>query len=153
MADLDTYAKREAHARRLARRYGLAPHAVETRTTLASASGAGRAVSVAWIESSDALIDAGLVTREQIGALLEQQADPEIAHTGLQWSDAAGTRWVLSTNGGERGDEYGVWLTAWYPPDAEALPPEADSPAFCSRVEDLVRLATGRPIRFADRKM
>jgi hypothetical protein len=148
--DLDTHAKREAHARVLASHYGLAPHAIEVRAAYPRGGGVGRTLRVLWHESDERLVSAGLVTRAQVAELLELRADPDAAHAGLAWMDGAGTRWVLTSNGGPRGDEFGLWVTASYPDEAEALPPGAETPAFRHAVERLVRAATGRPVRFTD---
>jgi hypothetical protein len=150
MADLDGYREREEYARLLARRYGLAPHGVDVRATLPPTPGVGRTLCVVWIDSPAALVRAGLVARSQVDALLAHHADPAQRRSTLQWVDAAGTRWMLSTNGGCRGDEHGLSLTLRYPDDAEDLPPDAESPSFTRAVERLVRDATGCDVRFGD---
>jgi hypothetical protein len=150
MADLDTYGKREEHARSLARHYGLAPHGVDVRATHPPTPGVGRTLTVVWIDSPEALIRARLVARPQVDTLLANYADPEHRRSALQWVDAAGTHWVLSTNGGKRGDEYGLWLTLSYPDDAEDLPPGAESLQFTREVERMVADATGCDVKFAD---
>lgn len=150
MADLDTLDKRAAHAFALAKHYGLAPHSVEVRATYPREPGAQRTGIVTWIDTSANLVRAKLVSRPQVDALLELLEESPGPHTGVQWIDAAGTRWTLSPNGVTYGDEFGLWLTASYPNEAEELAPEAESIEFTRAVETLVRAATGRPIRFAD---
>ena len=149
MADLDTFGERDAHAQALARHYGLAPVSVDVRAMHPPVPGVGRTVSVVWLDSPGALIRARLVTRPQVEALLANHASAERRRSALQWVDAAGTRWVLSANGGRRGDEFGLWVTASYPDDAEDLPPDAETPGFTRGVEALVRAATGCAVRFA----
>lgn len=150
MADLDTLDKRAEHAFALAKHYGLAPHSVEVRATYPREPGAERMGLVTWIDSSANLVKCGLVARSQVDALLELLEDSPGPHTGVQWIDGAGTRWTLSPNGGAIADEFGLWLTAAYPNEAEELAAEAESPEFTREVEALVRVATGRPVRFAD---
>jgi hypothetical protein len=150
MADLETLDARAAHAFALARHYGLAPHSVEVRATYPREPGAERTGVVTWIDSTANLLKARLVSRAQVGALLELLQQSHGPHTGVQWIDAAGTRWTLSPNGGARGDEFGLWLTASYPNEAEELAARAESPEFTREVEGMVRKATGLPIRFAD---
>jgi hypothetical protein len=152
MADLDTFDKRDAHARALARHYGLTPHGVEALATLPKSPGGGPVYSVLWIDSPAGLLRAGLVSRRQVDALLRQHAGDGASgrtRTGLQWVDGAGTRWTLGSNGGVRGDEFGLWLSASYLPDAEPLPPAADAAPFVREVEALVRRATGIAVRFS----
>jgi hypothetical protein len=148
MPELDTFAKREAHARALARHYGLAPHAVEVRATLPGSPGSGRHLRVVWLDSAERLRRAGLLTEARCEAL-----DAAVAgaggRAGLTWVDAAGTHWSLSPNGGT-GDQYGLWLTAAYPDEAETLAADAASPEFTRAVELMVRIATGRVVRFSD---
>jgi hypothetical protein len=150
MAELDTFGEREEHGRLLARRYGLAPHGVDVHATLPRVPGIGRTISVVWIDSPAALLRAGLVVPAQVSALLANHADAAHRRTALQWVDEAGTRWVLSTNGGRRGDEHGLSLRLLYPDDANELPPRAATRTFTRAVERLVRAATGRPVRFQD---
>ena len=150
MPDLDTFGKREEHARSLARHYGLAPLSVDARATHPPVPGVGRTLTVLWIDSPAVLIRARLVTRAQVDSLLANHAEWARRRSALQWVDAAGTRWVLGTNGGPRGDEFGLWLTASYPDDATELPAAAESPDFTREVEALVREATGCDVRFAD---
>lgn len=57
---------------------------------------------------------------------------------------------MLGTNGGPRGDEFGLWVTASYPDDAADLPAAAESPEFTREVEAMVRDATGCDVRFGD---
>lgn len=150
MADLDSLDARAAHAFALAKHYGLAPHSVEVRATYPREPGAERTGIVTWIDSTANLLKAQLVSRAQVGALLDLLQTSPGPHTGVQWIDAAGTRWTLSPNGGARGDEFGLWLTASYPNDTEELAAAAASPEFTREVEGMVRSATGLPIRFAD---
>lgn len=150
MADLDTLDARAAHAFALAKHYGLAPHSVEVRATYPREPGAERTGIVTWIDSSANLVAAQLVSRAQVHALLDLMQDSPGPHTGVQWVDGAGTRWTLSPNGGAYGDEFGLWLTASYPNEAEELAARAESPEFTREVEGMVRKATGLPIRFAD---
>jgi hypothetical protein len=150
MAELDTFGEREEHGRLLARHYRLAPNGVDVHVTLPGTPGTGRTISVVWIDSPAALIRAGLVVPAQVSALLANHADAAQRRSALQWVDAVGTRWVLSTNGGDRGDEHGLSLRLVYPDDAEDLPPRAATRSFTRLVERLVQTATGRPVRFQD---
>jgi hypothetical protein len=150
MTDLDTLDQRAAHAFALAKHYGLAPHSVEVRATYPREPGAERTGYVTWIDSSANLVKAGLASRAQVEALLALLERSPGPHTGVQWIDGAGTRWTLRPNGGAVADEFGLWLTAAYPNEAEELAAAAESPEFTRQVEALVRAATGRPVRFAD---
>lgn len=150
MPDLDTLDKRAAHAFALAKHYGIAPHSVEVRSTYPREPGAERTGIVTWIDSSANLVRTRLVSRAQVEALLELMQESRGPHTGVQWVDGAGTRWTLSPNGGSHAAEFGLWLTAAYPNDAEELASEAESPEFTRAVEALVRGATGVPVRFRD---
>lgn len=150
MADLDTLDARAAHAFALAKHYGLAPHSVEVRMTYPRESGAERSGIVTWLDSSANLVAAQLVSRAQVNALLDVMQDSPGPHTAVQWIDGAGTRWTLSPNGTAYGDEFGLWLTASYPNEAQELAARAESPEFTREVEALVRAATGMPIRFRD---
>lgn len=150
MPDLDTLDKRAAHAFALAKHYGLAPHSVEIRATYPREPGAERTGLVTWIDSAANLLKARLVSRAQVEALRELMKESRGPHTGVQWIDAGGTRWTLSPNGGTPAHEFGFWLTAAYPNEAEELAPDAQSLDFTRRVETMVRDATGVPVRFMD---
>ena len=148
MPDLDSLAKREAHARALAERYGLAPHGVDAGELTLPRQGRGRSVRVTWLASLARLVRAGLITRARAHDLRERLADSEGGGHGLRWCDDAGTRWCLASNGGQRGDDYGAWLTAWYPPDLDEDPPGSATPAFVRLVERFVQDAAGARVRF-----
>lgn len=105
--------------------------------------GRGSMIRVEWLAPPAVLIDRGLTSH----ALVEQVLS---TRKFASFTDHAGTQWCLHSNGGERGDEYGMIVVAWYPPDFDVDPVGVRTVKLTRAVEKMVRNATGRRVRLYD---
>lgn len=145
-------ARADAQDRALRRRYGLPLYRVaddEIADYHEKSYGRGRWIGATWIAPPDALLQARLVSDDDLALFYERAAQAD-GLGSVEWHDDACTKWRLSSNGGRRGDEHGLCLSASYLPDVDVDPPAVRTVKLTRAVEKMVRKATGRRVRFAD---